>query len=93
MKPGSWAVHEVETSTTPGSATAAAKRCSKASARGTQKPAWLTPISARRPASTSGRAAMASTTGVSTASQSGRNGMPRSNSAACWPGPSNVIQW
>jgi hypothetical protein len=33
MKPGSCLVQEVETSTTPGSATAAAKRCSKASAR------------------------------------------------------------
>ena len=36
MKPGSRPVQEVETSTTPGSATAAAKRCSKASARGIQ---------------------------------------------------------
>ena len=34
--PGSCAVHDVETSTTPGSTTAAANRCSKASARGTQ---------------------------------------------------------
>ena len=36
MNPGSGSVHEVDTSTTPGSATAATKRCSKASARGTQ---------------------------------------------------------
>ena len=36
MKPGSGSNQEVDTSTTPGSATAATKRCSKASARGTQ---------------------------------------------------------
>ena len=36
MKPGSGSGEEVDTSTTPGSATAAAKRCSKARARGTQ---------------------------------------------------------
>ena len=33
---GRWASHEVETSTTPGSAQAATKRCSNASARGSQ---------------------------------------------------------
>jgi hypothetical protein len=44
-------VQEVATSTTPGSATAAAKRCSNASTRGTQWPSWLTPITASRPGS------------------------------------------
>ena len=81
----------VETSTTPGSAIAAAMRCSNATARGTQWPPWLTPITATRAASTSARAARASTTGVSTFSQSGRNGMPCRISAAFCPGPSKVM--
>ena len=51
------------------------------------------PMTAMRSESTSSRAVMASATGVSTASQSGRNGMPLSNQVDCWPGPSNVIQW
>ena len=40
-----------------------------------------------------GRAAIASTTGVSTASQSCRNGIPCRNRAAGWPGPSKVMAW
>ena len=52
---GSCLIHPAETSTTPPSATAAAKRCSNAIARGTQYPAWLTPISATWSSSTSGR--------------------------------------
>ena len=90
---GSCLIHPAEMSTTPQSATAAAKRCSNAIARGTQYPAWLTPISATWSASTSGRARIASRTGVRTASQSWRKVMFCSYSAACCPGPSNVIQW
>ena len=45
-----------------------------------------------RDASTSARAAIASATGPSTASQSGRSTRPCRRSAAWRPGPSNVIQ-
>ena len=44
----------VDTSITPGSATAAATRCSCATARGTQKPPWLRPSTAILAGSMSG---------------------------------------
>ena len=40
---GRYSTQDVETSTTPGSATAATNLCSNANARGTQYPAWLMP--------------------------------------------------
>jgi hypothetical protein len=88
MKPGSCLVQEVETSTTPGSATAAAKAMLEGERARHPVAGLADPISAIRSGSTSGRAAMASTTGVSTASQSCRNGIPCRNRLACWPGPS-----
>ena len=57
---------------------------------GTQYPAWLTPCSTIASASTSVRAVSQSTTGVITASQSGRKYSFWRCSAAFWPGPSNV---
>jgi hypothetical protein len=74
----------------PGSAIAAAMRCSNATARGTQYPAWLMPYSTICDGSTSERASRKSTTGVITCSQSCRNGTPRSKSIDCWPGPSKI---
>ena len=50
-------------------------------------------MTAIRAGSTSARASIASATGVSTASQSGRRTSPCSSSAAWRPGPSNVIQF
>jgi hypothetical protein len=93
MKPGSCLVQEVETSTTPGSATAAAKAMLEGERARHPVAGLADPISAIRSGSTSGRAAMASTTGVSTASQSCRNGIPCRNRLACWPGPSKVMAW
>ena len=82
--------HGRDASRMPGTTAAAVKRCSKASARATPKPA----CSARRGHALGRRrrpAIMASVTGRSTASQSGRSRSPWP-AGACPPGPSKVIQ-
>lgn len=81
-----------QTSSTPPFAIQAARRFSNAAARGARWPPKLTPSNATRPASTSGRARIWSTTAEMTRSQSGRNGRFCLRITLPWPGPSMARQ-
>jgi len=66
---------------------------SVAAPRGASRPPRLIPISAIWSGSTSGRARSQSTAGVTTASQSGRNGSCWSRRALPCPGPAKASTW